>query len=625
MSNANWHWPAIGLGFTADGSVMRKLFAGSKLSDAGLLARESIQNSTDAARESELVNPGVPFRVEFRFVELTGDAKHRVVEAMRFGQLAQQSKKYGKRNNPILDGSILEDPKALANSKTPLRLLFVEDFGTQGLYGDPKTHAKSHFYKAMYAIGANNKDLSAGGSYGFGKSAIARASSTSTMFGFSAFDTRGLDKVQSRLIGFTWWGNLEDPNDESKSFTGVGSFANWREGVAGMEPHPFEDAEAIQLAGDLGFAARNPKKPEDWGASFMIVDPISINAQDLKREIEKWWWPRLEDHALDVRIIDERGDIIVPEPASNPFVAQYLKPYRIAIGLDVPTDNKKERLASSDWGKNGDFSAKDLGTLGLVVTPDPFGENGEPTKSSKSQVALIRGPRMVVTYLGKNTKGPALRGAFVASYSANEILRKVEPDQHDDWTDKGGDLPLDARKMAGAVKDQIKAALDKMAADAVPVLQSDKQALNHFAKLMSGFFGTSKGPTKPPKVGGERVEIHFVNGRPTPEVVDESTVRISTTFAVKLAEKAQDATLRVRVSCPITVVEDEGSASSHWGVKIEPVENNGGFQQISDGSWVGHVDKLDRTIFRAITDNYPNQWTVAIQPTVERLSEGAAL
>lgn len=621
MVDVNWNWPAIGLGFTADGSIMRKLFAGSNLSDAGLLARESLQNSTDAASRFELEHPGVPFRVQFRFVKLIGEEKRRAVIAMRLDQLAKQAKRYRKEDSPILEGSILQEPKALADLKTPLRLLYVEDFGTHGLYGHPNKFDASHFYKAMYALGAMNKWDGAGGSFGFGKSAIARASSTSTMFGYSAFDTYAGDNVQSRLIGFTWWSNL---HDGVTPISGVGSFAKLRESGNSTEPHPFEDGEATELANTLGFTVRNPKKTEDWGSSFMIVDHF-LDAEELKSEIEKWWWPRLEDHALDVRIIKESGEEIVPEPSSNSFVAQFLKPYRIATGLDMPADPKRERLASSEWGKNGDMSSKELGTLGLCVVPEPINEKGESTKDTRSLTALIRGPRMVVTYQANNTKGTVLRGAFVASASANGHLRKVEPDQHNDWEsthkNKIG-IPKEATQIAKAVKTQIKAAVDKMAAEAAPAPQNEKQALGHFAKLMGGFFGTSKGPTLPPKVGGERVEIHFVR-KPSPEIVDNENVRTTAEFTVRLADKAKEPSLIVRVSCPVKVFEDEGHSSSQWGVNLEPTENMGDFEPSSDGSWLGRIDKLDWTTFRVSTDEYPNQWTVAVEPTVERLSEGA--
>jgi hypothetical protein len=148
---------------------MSKLFRGGALSDTALLAREAIQNSTDAAERFGKVHRNVPFRVVFRFVHLFGDQKAAAIEALDLRGMAAHRAEYP--TDPLQPGSVLD---TLDDRRTPLQLLYVEDYGTHGLYGDPSTFKNSHLFMAMYYIGASTKGADEGGLYGFGKSALQR-------------------------------------------------------------------------------------------------------------------------------------------------------------------------------------------------------------------------------------------------------------------------------------------------------------------------------------------------------------------------------------------------------------------------------------------------------------------
>ena len=384
---------------------MSKLFKGGRLNDTALLAREAIQNSADAAHRFQEAHPGVAFRVVFRFVELLGEEKANAVEALNLRRLADRRVDY-HRKDPVQPGTALDD---LDDLNVPLSLLYVEDYGTHGLYGSIDIRLKSHLFKAMYYIGASDKDADAGGSYGFGKSALERASRTHSVIAHTTFEQFEDDPVRSRLVGFTWWPNLQDGNE---LWEGRASFSeHFSEGAGSHVATPFEGNKADEVAGFLGFQPRNPDDLGQLGSSFLIVDP-SIDPHELVREVERWWWPALEEHRLDVRILLPSGEALVPKPASNPFVAQFLRAFRIATGVDEAGDPNKERLASEEWRDRSGIGGKDLGALALVVT-DEVMDGGEP--DSTPLVALMRSPRMVIDYMTFQRRRVPMRGVFVAS------------------------------------------------------------------------------------------------------------------------------------------------------------------------------------------------------------------
>ena len=69
VKTVEWGWPDADPNGGVDGSSMSKLFKNrDTLSDTALLAREAIQNSSDAADRFKKSHPKVPFKVRFRFV-----------------------------------------------------------------------------------------------------------------------------------------------------------------------------------------------------------------------------------------------------------------------------------------------------------------------------------------------------------------------------------------------------------------------------------------------------------------------------------------------------------------------------------------------------------------------------
>jgi hypothetical protein len=117
----NWVYEPTPLNGGAPGDAYKSTFNGAGKKPAAVLAREALQNSVDAASD-----PNATVRVEFRFKALSGDAKIKFEEAWGLEEMRDRAELLG-----VPKGSILHDPTA------DLTLLYINDFETTGLAGDP--------------------------------------------------------------------------------------------------------------------------------------------------------------------------------------------------------------------------------------------------------------------------------------------------------------------------------------------------------------------------------------------------------------------------------------------------------------------------------------------------------
>ncbi len=425
-STPRWVWlPANPLG-GAGGAAYSKLFRNDALPAADLLAREVLQNSWDAALVHEL--PDAPaFRFCFRFVTLKGASKARFLQSFNFESILERRQALGN-DRYFPDGEAILN---LSKQRQPLQLLYLEDYGTHGMYGDPKTTVKSHLYKALYILGSTSKDdsrESQGGSFGFGKSAFIGSSGLRSVVAHTRFAPRQGDGASQRLIGFTWWGEHEVGG---KAFEGRAMF-----GLPGKTLQsgalPLVDRPAESLAASLGMPKRSSAAGQ-MGTTVMVVDPV-VGPEEVCAAVERYWWPALEDHLMDVTIETEQGDTLVPRPRGQKSLVPFVKAYGIAVGLKEPKPASNERLASNKW--RADSQGTKYGSLALVIDKDSSSLDGsvdaDPIDASKPVVALIRGPRMVIEYKTFQSRLP-IRGVYVASPEIDDYLREVEPPAHNTW------------------------------------------------------------------------------------------------------------------------------------------------------------------------------------------------
>lgn len=608
-TSISWSWLRSDRMGGVDGSAMGKLFKNSgEVSDTAQLAREAVQNSWDAARSRRGIETSVPFKMSFRFVDLIGDRKRDMIEALDLRGLAGRTELFPKK--PVLDGTALDH----LDDEEPLRLLYVEDFGTHGLFGHPDLRTNSHLFLAMYYIGGSDKSPGSGGSYGFGKSALERASRVHSVIAHSVFEQQEdpFDDETSRLVGFTWWPGHRVVDD---SYEGRAIFGT----LSGAEAAPIEGKFAYQLADRLGFTERSPIEPRELGTGFLVVDP-ALNPDDLVTELEKWWWPALHQHAFDIEVVTSAGDILVPRPADNPFVAQFLPAYRVAIGQDEASDPNKSRRPSDSWRVTGPSSAN-LGSLGLCVPDRALQVDGSDAEG-EALVALMRSPLMVIKYLKYGRARVALRGAFVASEQSNDLLRQTEPALHETWsTNPSSDVAPEATSKARAILDRIRSSIRKMAEEVAPPPPKDNRALTHFSKLMSGFLGEKVGPHPPVPPGGEPIELKMAQ-RPQPRIATDQKVTLTAGFTVSVLPSAPGDSCLVVVACRLHIQEDE-RAGARWPVTVAPVTKDR-FVLNDDGDWEGVIQRDVRDEFVVTSDPYSNTWTTRLVPTVTRVGEWSA-
>ena len=602
---ATWKWLETSEYGGQDGSVLTKLFKGKEnLSAEELLAREVIQNSWDAALVllDKYPHEHLHFEMVFRFASLTGDAKSDLVDLAGLSSLKS-------RREAVPAGSELDDDTALLaldDPSVPLRILYLEDYGSHGLHGDPDKKRDSHLFKALYLVGGTGKteeNAAQGGSFGFGKSAFVRASGTNTVIAHSVFEPLPDDNVTSRLVGWTWWpGYAIDGTDyEGRAIFGANE---------GGHIVPMCDGDADSLAARLGMPSRRPSTLERLGTTFLLVDPV-VDPVELKKAVEVHWWPALEDHLMDVRIIDYDGNELIPRPSKVEWLAPYIEAYRIATSVSQVVDPDKQRRPSDKWrAVRGEGVPP--GELGLVISDVEV-----PEELKGPRVALIRGPRMVIDYKPFLRKSLPIYGAFVASKEADPLLRKTEPPAHDLWDAKpNSDTPAEATKTAKGTLDRIKRAVVEFADEFQPPPPQDGQRLDLMAQLLSSFLRNK--PVLPPGEH-EPISIQF----PKPEravVVDDDLIAVEAGIRIALTDSFKGGEMHVRVSSPVVISEDEGGHGERWPATFQLVSPEDGFRQEADGSWVGTLVRGRALDFDLRSRPFDAEWTAIVHPRVERLS-----
>jgi hypothetical protein len=506
---ANWTWlPASATG-GAGGAAYAKLFRNEALPMSELLAREVLQNSWDAAQRHD--NPDAPpFRFKFRFAELSGKTKAEFIKALDLEALKERREK-------IQEGREFPDLKHLESLLDPelrLRVLYLEDFATYGMFGDPKDTLNSHLYRALYILGSTKKDsasASQGGSFGFGKSAFIGSSSVRTAVVHTRFQRSDEDHTDQRVVGFTWWGEHEV---EGSAFEGRAMF-----GAPANESHagalPLEGEVAEEFAKKLGMVVRSAD-PASWGSTVMLLDPV-VGPEEVCSAIETYWWPAIEEHLMDVTVELPDGSVVTPRPRARRDLYPFIRAFGIATGLKEPSVEANEKLASQRWRARGGYNP---GSLALLLATDSVSPNQMLTSTigelDRPLVALIREPRMVIQYKEYRSRLP-IRGVFVADPEIDQNLRDVEPPSHNTWeSNAGSDVNSDSRSIAKRVMNSISREVKDFAQEFAPPPAVISAELPLFGEVLGRFLsGRSPGPgVAPPKSTDEKTSLIFRSAGP---------------------------------------------------------------------------------------------------------------
>ena len=404
------------------GENFQRLLGAPSLDPLQTVIREAVQNIADASTLG--IGPDILIRLR----KLTREQRI-TLESQIVSEIPRQS-----RSRKLLTAMF---------SRSDLTVLEICDFGTLGLGGPtradriPVGEDCTDFIDFLRNIGTARDTEQGGGTYGFGKVALYRASSCSTI----VVDTlpHGLGPEGRRLMACHVGQSFEEPdNGMLRRFTGRHWWGVPDPGDRVVDP--VTGPAATDLALNLGFPGRSGNQS---GTSIMILD-FDANDEDLdlvgRRVVEGllWnFWPRMmrdcpPDKRFKCRVEVDGTALTIPPPEEFPpldLFSKAMQGIRSGSGSDV-REIRSQR------------PAKVLGNLaieqGFRAQRRPLVGDGSLFQSVANHIALMRPIELVVKYL-EGTPLPDDRlewaGVFVAS-SEDEVERafaESEPPAHDDW------------------------------------------------------------------------------------------------------------------------------------------------------------------------------------------------
>lgn len=588
-----WIYQKVDPNGGAGGEAFRIVFNGSGFDAAERVAREAIQNSVDAAAELEDGSKANP-RVAFELKVFEGAARNGFRQAARLDDIA--------RREPHLE---LRRPNAFSHPDEPLRVLYVVDRGTTGLEGDP-TASNSKLRRLLMQIGGSRKlrnDESSGGSYGFGKAVYAGSSRIATIFAYSrTMDGEG--RSLSVLMGCTYHTGHSFEGTETSGRAFLGTQASTPEG---WRYDPFIDDDADDLAERLGMA----RKAGDIGTTIAIVDcPLEI--ADLRRGVEKWWWPRMLRDGFRVDLRDTNGAKSVPRPKTMKEVRPFYHAMEVALGT-APEQSERAKRRDSFNAVHG----KKIGKMGLVVLDEQVeeDEHGEMPVTANS-VAMIRQPGMVVYHFAKNSMArndpPGVVGVFLADEQIDKILTQSEPPEHDEWDEKADRLAdADEQDIVVAVKRRVWNELRSFKKDARPPAPPTTGRVSELERMLGKILGPAK-KTLPSGPGASETPISI---RPKVTVVprDEG---LGAEGTVSIALKPDAEAQAVRVSISVRAIGEGGSIEAPIHVDVAGHDAIG-WDGEKAATGVVHLDPGEKVHLTIRSATYDRNWSVKFVPKVE--------
>lgn len=596
-----WKWLSLSEDGGAGGDAFFKsLRASGNLNDADILAREVIQNSWDSAlkQRENIQDPGLEFRMVFEFKELKGEEKKKFVKNSALNDFQFPLSKLPKDDAYRI--KFQSELNALKTS-APLRLLYCSDFGGHGLYGHPNLLKDSILYRALYYLGGPSKVQGiAGGNFGFGKGAFVRGSKLHIVFAHSTFDKlpNNEDKVQRRLVGCSFWDQFGD------NYDGRGRFGvRAQSGPSGTEKIvPYEGTEAEYWADLLGFPARKIEGPEDFGASFMLVSP-TVSPEELQDSIEQNWWPAIEEKTLrfNVQIKDYDGSKIAVRPRENRVAKYFIGPYISA--LDLKSEKMDERTLGSFVTNQ---QRHKHGVLYANVISEQVEDSlvdGREEHLVHGRIALIRSPRMVVSYKHYPISRARICGVFVADNAYDKALQATEPSLHYQWAiESSDDIKKEHTEAARVVMNGIKRRLNKWLEVLSPPPPREDTYVQLFADLLAPFMTGTNPPPPPPPPRYEPISIRFLNG-PKPVIDKVGNIRTKASFLVKTTEEFVDESKDLIIGTEFQITEDDKDSGDSWDFDLTLSQKSD--KAIKDGkNWRLTLNKGDEFRFEFTSDPY---------------------
>lgn len=616
MKMTKWTWEQPNPDYAGLSGDISKLFKNESIKTPGILrkdppgpaatvlAREVIQNSWDAALDlhDELSTSPPPFQIDFRFCQITGDKKQKLVKNLGLSELkahleSVDRKQLGLRKKDCLDH--LDDD-------SPLRFLVIDEEASGGMYG-PWDQAHSKMFLALVSVGYTKKPVGQGGSFGYGKAGLIRGSATRTVIAYTCFKERENDLgVTHRLLGMTYWGQHEIDSDH---YTGLARYGKRQRTRYGLTvAHPYENKEANQIATSLGMRKRDPSNIEDQGTTLILLEP-TIDPPELCTAIERYWWPALEDDNIDfhVSITTYNGELIYPKPRKNPVLQSFVEAYDVATTPQDNSNKEERRICLRPLDRY-----KQPGFLGMKADLDgwsyPEQTDTASTIDHQSLIALIRRPRMVVEYYIVGKSAPYIRGVFVADNSINKLLSRAEPKGHDSWQTRADESDLESgdRKIISMLLDRIKDNASRYRGLLKPPERPpDQIRLTHFENLVNRIIaGKSRGLALRPKPVTRDLTINL-NYKRNP--TKDGQIELEGNAKISFSNHFDNTEATISVQVRYKYIEDE-TAKGDAELIVEPPPE---FAEVTDssGEYIGVLKRGQNAKFDFVSEPYDQFWS----------------
>jgi len=445
-----------------------------------VLVREAVQNSWDARAESE-----GPILFGLAGWTLSLAQREYLCQAV-FNEC------------PPDNGLPLE---TVLKTASDIHVLAVYDRGTEGLSGPTRADQPSDagerrdFVDFLRNVGQPPDKTFSGGTYGYGKAALYRASETSAV----CIHTRCLASDQTSIESRFMAAALGAPYElEGRRFTGRHWWGIEAAGVA--DPILNEDADyAAEQLGMPGFVEG------DRGTTILLVQPrfeqrSPLQAMSQMAEYLLWYfWPKMllydrNTPAILFEVSWQGEPIYIPNPEDFPPLQGFVKAmYKLKeFG---PADGELFPVQITNIACQRPI--KHLGRLALHAFPvsqeRPFytGENEEekpPFASHTHHTALLRQPELVVRYLPGElnvNEHIGYAGVFISDEDVDSIFAQSEPPTHDDWIPKA--LDGHHKSFVNPALNRISNAMSQFAKPASPNLNTAQMTpLGAFAHRLGG-------------------------------------------------------------------------------------------------------------------------------------------
>jgi len=346
------------------------------------LARETIQNSIDAQ-----LDPEKPIRVEFqRFLinsrELPGSSELK--------EIFKSCLEYYPDDKKVKD-FFTEAIKIMENDH--IVILKISDFNTVGLRGDDYDK-KGEWYCLVKAQGTTSKKEEKLGSFGIGKGAPFAASSFRTVF-YSTINDKNQNVFQgkARLVSHEYNGEIK---------RGTGSFGQKNQTSirdVNLIPDLFRRTER----GTDIFIIAYKGKEDEW-------------QENLIKSVLENFWAAILNKSLIVSV----GSKVIDADSLEADLIKYFgyenldSPYYYYYCYTKPTKTFFKKLDL-------------LGDCKLDILLQ---------EKAPKKVAYMRKSRMLIKSRHYRSPKPFI-GVFICDdKQGNEILRELEPPQHNDWEPK---------------------------------------------------------------------------------------------------------------------------------------------------------------------------------------------